>query len=255
MWSQYLQLIFFRAHTSLTAEAAKTYLSFLWWIIDPVISLCVYYFVFSVILERGVGDYVSFLLVGLVVWQWFSTSISNSTNSIENAGSLISQIRFPKAILPMTVVLVNTYKFSLILLVLLGYLLARGYTPSIEYVALVPIFSVLLVTIFATSIVVACIVPLVPDLQFIVVNLVRATMFLSAIFFPIAAIPMPYRDYLMLNPMVSIIESARVVLLENSWPNWDLLIYPSLLSVVLLVFAIWLSRKMDQRFARILAQR
>jgi lipopolysaccharide transport system permease protein len=255
MRAHYLQLIFYRARAALTAEATKTYLSFAWWILDPVISVCVYYVVFAVILGRGVGDYVTFLLVGLLIYQWFSTSISNSTNSIENAAELVLQVRFPKAILPLTVVVVNTYKFSLVFLVLLGYLSLRGYQPSIEYLALVPIFLVLFLTMAAGAIVVACIVPLVPDFQYIVSNLLRAVMFLSAIFYPISTIPDRYQPYFLMNPLVPLIESTRGVIIEHRWPDWIMLLYPAGMALFLLALAIWLSSRLDPRFARILAQR
>ncbi|HPQ27545.1 MAG TPA: hypothetical protein PLQ82_03640 [Desulfobacteraceae bacterium] len=72
---RYIELVFFKAYANLRSEAARTYLSFLWWIIDPVLFMSVYYVVFAVLLQRGTKGYIPNLSIGF--YRPLNLSISN----------------------------------------------------------------------------------------------------------------------------------------------------------------------------------
>ena len=90
------QVAYYKAKIHLQAEASKTYLSALWWAIEPIISMAIYYLVFKVIFQRGTDDFVPFLLIGLVSWQWFSNSVTHCANSINGNTTLVTLLNFPE---------------------------------------------------------------------------------------------------------------------------------------------------------------
>ena len=80
--SQYLSLVLYKTYAELRAESARTYIGFLWWIIEPIVDMATYYLVFAVLLRNRTEDFVPFLLIGLVSWKWFSVSVTMGADSI-----------------------------------------------------------------------------------------------------------------------------------------------------------------------------
>ncbi len=251
----YCDIVVFRAGTAMASEAAKTYLNFLWWIIDPMLTMAVFYLLFAVVLQRGTEDFVFFLIVGLVVWQWFGNTVGSAAPSIQQSASLISQVSFPKVLLPLTVILTNTYKFLFVSGILLIVLWLSGFPPSASYLALLPLVLLQLLLIYGASTAVASLVPLIPDIQHIVSNVLRAMMFLSGIFYPLSAVPPGLQQAFLLNPMLSIIEAYRQVLIHQAWPDFENLQYAIGVTLILAVLATLLTRSLDKRFARLVVQR
>jgi len=66
--SNFWTLVFYKATSNLQAESKKTYLSFMWWFFEPMLLMAIYYFVFGIVLNVQTDDFVSYLLVGLIVW-------------------------------------------------------------------------------------------------------------------------------------------------------------------------------------------
>ena len=239
----------------MAAEVAKTYLNFLWWIIDPLITMIVFYVVFALVLERGTEDYPVFLIVGLVVWQWFANTVTSSAGSIYQAASLIGQVKFNKVMLPLTVIAVNTFKFLFVFLILMLILWVAGYGPSAAYLALPFLMLLQLLLIFGASTLLAALMPVVPDLQYVIGNVLRAMMFLSAIFYPVSAIPEAYQGVFQVNPMVPIIDGYRRVLMLGEWPDVLSLTYAGIGAALLAVGATVVVRALDPHFLRLVAQK
>ena len=248
-------IVVFRARAAMLSETSKTYLNFLWWIIDPVFTMAVFYVVFAIVLQRGTEHYPVFLMTGLVVWQWFGNTVSSSVPSVHQAESLINQVRFPKVLLPLTVVLTNTYKFAFVMSILMVFLWISGFPPTLPYMALPLLMLVQLSLIYGASTLVASLTPLLPDLQYVIGNLLRAMMFLSGIFYPISAIPEQYQALFLINPMATIIDAYRDVLMYGHWPSISDLAYAVAISIAVAIGASLFVTAMDSRFARLIAQR
>jgi lipopolysaccharide transport system permease protein len=100
----YLQLIQIKVAGNLKAESSRDYLGYLWWLIEPVLKMLAYYFVFGMLLSRGTEDYVAFLMTGLIPWLWFAQTVSRSSTSIVSGKALMMQVYIPKIILPTIVI-------------------------------------------------------------------------------------------------------------------------------------------------------
>jgi lipopolysaccharide transport system permease protein len=217
----YLELILFKTYADLRAEAARTYINFLWWIIEPTLYMIVFYIVFGLLFERGEGDFVPFLLCGLTVWKWFDSTLrSGSVAIIANKG-LMQQVYLPKIVFPSITIVTNTFKFIFILMILLLFLWCYGSGISPFYLALPIVFGIQLLLISACTYLAAAVVPLLPDIKLLLDNGLTLMFFMSGIFFSGDTIPEHYQFYFYLNPMASLIESYRTVLLDNQWPDWQ----------------------------------
>lgn len=235
---RYAELLLYKAYADLRAESARTYIGFLWWFIDPIVNMALFYFVFSFLLDRGVEDYVPFLLVGMVVWKWFQSSVVAAANSIRANAGLISQVYIPKVFFPLVVVLETTVKFSIAFGLLLLFLGAYGLPMDVHCAALPLVLCCQLAFIVAIALLLASVVPFFPDLVVVIENILRVLFFLSGVFFPVDRLPESLRPWFALNPMWTTIESFRDVLMYQRWPSWGALLGVAAVSLVL-TWAAW----------------
>lgn len=244
----YLEILFFKTYADLRAEAAKTYLSFVWWILDPVLYMLVFYVVFGLLFQRGNGpEYIPFLLCGVTVWKWFDSTVRTGAVAIQTNVNLMSQVFIPKIIFPSISILNNTVKFLFVLVILLIFLQIYGVGISLAYLSIPILFIVQLLFISACTLLLAAFVPFMPDIMMFVSYALTLLLFLSGIFYSVDRIPEAYQNYFYINPMVSIIEAYRDVLLHAKWPNWQALSYIALFSCL----GVWLSWRIIARFERV----
>jgi lipopolysaccharide transport system permease protein len=232
---QYLEIIVFKAWADLQSERQRTYLGFLWWIFEPIMYMAVMWFVFNDLLKTRTESFALFLLIGLIIWQWFKSCVSHGAVAVLQANSLIQMVPLPPVVFPLVYILTDSFKFVFILAIFLVMLLLLGHAQSIHLLALPAVLFAELALICAVTIWLAAIIPFVPDLRFVTENLLLALMFLSGIFYDLSIIPPGLRDYFYLNPAAFIIREARVVLLDGQWPDFAGL---ALLSLICLLVAV-----------------
>lgn len=247
----WLELILFSTYAELRAERARSYLGFLWWIIEPAMNMATYYLVFAVVLKTSQRDYVPFLLVGLTLWQWFKSGVSHGGQSIWQQIALIRQVKLPLQIFPSVQILADTVKFAFILALLLVILWASGYKPNVTYLALIPVLLVELIFTMAAAYLVAAVMPFVPDLRFVIEQVLQVVMFLSGVVFSLDSTPPGLRRWFMLNPIVELIDAGRDILMYARWPDWIALGRVALISLVFFALGAYLIQRFTPRYVKL----
>jgi lipopolysaccharide transport system permease protein len=251
MYRRYLELVLYKTYADLRAERERTYLGFLWWVFEPLMFMTVFVIVFDRIMHRGGEGFVPFLLVGLVTWQWLRGCVAHGGGSIIGNVQLMRQVYLPKVLFPIIVILTDTVKFGVILFLLCVLLWLFGYRFGITVIALPIVILTELLLICGVTFLVAAVVPLVPDLRFVVDNLLLAVFFLSGIFFRGDRLPEGLRQYFYLNPMANLIQDYRNILLHNQWPDWQALLVVGFFSVALIAIALVLLARLDYLYPKI----
>lgn len=243
-WINWFDIVWLRASAELHRDVTRTYLGILWWVIEPLLYMSAFYLIFASGIRKGEGNegFVGFLLAGLVVWKWFSTTVIQGAGSLLANRGLIQQVYLPKFLLPLIPVASNTLKFLLVLVLLLGYVWIFQRAPGWDWFALIPVLLAVLVLITGCTLLSAALVPFAEDLRMLINNGMLLVMFLSGVFFNVADFSEGVRGWFYLNPLVGLLEAVRAVLLYPGLPNWWHVIYAALigggfcfLGVVLLV--------------------
>jgi len=247
----YIELVLFSTYAELRAERARSYLGLIWWILEPAMNMAVLYFVFAVILKSTQPDYVAFLLVGLTLWQWFKSCVSHGGYSIWQQLPLIRQVKLPAQVFPSVQILADTVKFACILALLMVILWSTGHAPNAAYLALLPVLLIELLFAAAGAYFVAAIVPLLPDLRFVIEQVLQVMMFLSGVVFSLDVVPESLRRWFMLNPMVVLIDAGRNILLYGRWPDWFALGRVALISLALYAFGAYLVARLQARYVKL----
>ncbi len=197
-----------------------TLMGVVWAVAAPVLFLMTFYFLFTFVMPLAIPNYASHVFVGLVAWTWFQSTVSESVGCIVGNQSLISQPRFPVAALPVASAMSNLLTLCLTLPVLLLVLLAEGSQAGLSLVTLPVILLCQLVVILAIAFLVAALNVRFRDLGYIVPILLQLFMFATPIFYDYAAVPDRARAVLALNPLVTLVQSYREVLILGGWPDW-----------------------------------
>ena len=245
----FYDLLLFKTKANIASENSKYYLSYVWWVIEPVFTMVALYIVFNNFLSRGIPNYATFLLIGVTIWNWFNNCISHSIDSIVNNQSLMNQINIPKIFFPLESILWVSFKSLIVFLLLIIFIVI--YSSSISWYWLY--LPVLLLIQFAftigISILSAALIPFFQDLSMIINTGMRLLFFASGIFFDIDKVASEkYQTILYLNPMAGLIQNYRKILIYNHNPDWHYLIFLSLACLVLLFFSVYFTMKNDHQY-------
>ncbi|PIP80713.1 MAG: hypothetical protein COW84_03740 [Gammaproteobacteria bacterium CG22_combo_CG10-13_8_21_14_all_40_8] len=245
--------VLYKVSTSLRSEASTYYLSYLWWIVEPILIMLMFYFVFVVLLRGRSENYNVFLLTGIVPMQWFQKSVSGSMTSITQNKGLILQVYIDKRVFPTITVLVDSFKQQFSFLALFALLFLNGHYVSILWLQLFALFITQMVWIFSIAFLVAAVVPLLPDLKFLVSIGLQGMFFVSGVFFSYTEIPVEYQQIFLLNPMAFLLKSYRDILIEGISVDWHHLGALFLISLILLFIGSSLIKKLDHQYPRMLS--
>ncbi|MFP4307070.1 MAG: ABC transporter permease [Desulfococcaceae bacterium] len=201
-----------------------------WSLIQPLVMLSIYTFVFSTIFKSRWGvesqegrlDFALALFMGLITFGLFSEVANAAPSVILNQVNYVKKVVFPLEILPVVTFLgaLVTALFSLSVL-LVGALAIRGgfsWTLILLPVAWFPMFCLSLGAGFFLSSLGVFIRDIAPTVQLVTTML----FFLSPIFYPLSAVPEPYRSIVRFNPIAICVENARRVVLWGMTPDWFL---------------------------------
>lgn len=200
-----------------------------WSFFNPVFMLAVYTFVFSMVFKSkwggAAGDesktqFALVLFVGLIVQGFFAEVLSRAPTLILNNVNYVKKVVFPLEILPVVSIGAALFHSMVSLVVLFSaFFLFNGYlhwTVLFLPVVLIPI----VVAALGFSWWLASIGVFIRDVGQTIGIILTVLMFLSPVFYPIAAVPEKYRYWIMLNPLTFIIEQARAVLVWGNMPDW-----------------------------------
>jgi len=138
-------LLLYLVKSGLKAEHRNSYLGYFWWLLDPLLNIAVYYFLVVIILQRGGENYAVFLVIGLIVWRWISSTINTSANSVLRYSSIINQVYLPKFIFPLSFTITQFINFLFGTVVIALFLLIYQIIPGWHIVYL-PFIMIVTIT-------------------------------------------------------------------------------------------------------------
>jgi len=249
-----IELIWVKASLNLRSEASVNYLSYAWWIIEPLLHMVVYYVVFALLLARGGENFVAFLLTGLIPWLWFSKSINHAQNSIVAGKQLMNQLYVSKIFFPLTHLTQDAVKQCVVFILLLLFIVVYGIAPAVTWFWIIPVICLQLLLTVGCALLAALLVPFVRDMTFVIPTGLQFMMFCSGIFFNPMDISPHLHDWFFLNPMAVLLQDYRDILINNKLPDIQQNIYVLLISFVLIGLCLFLYKKLDHVLPRVVLE-
>jgi ABC-type polysaccharide/polyol phosphate export permease len=262
LW-QYRELIRNLVERDLKVRYKNSVLGIAWSWLNPLLMMLVLTVVFTVMAGNSRQPaYHVFVLIGILAWNFFSASVVGATGSIVNNAHLIKKVYFPRAALPVSIVLSNMINFVIALPVFFGLAWLSGLPLSgrIELTIWLPV--VLLVQVVFTvgiGFVLSTLNVFYRDTQIIMEVVMLAWFFLTPIIYPIETVPETAtllgatldlrRLVFILNPMASIIASYRDVLYFGRFIGPDFFARTVVTAIAVLVIGYAVFARFARRFA------
>ena len=219
--SQYFRLMDTMARMALRADAARFFLGYIWWLLEPLMWVLVLYVVFEKILVSQTHNFLIFLVIGQFLFGWFSKSVVSASSSIINGKGLVGRVNIPKTLFPMAVIQEGLYRQVAVFAMLFGFLIINGYKVTALWWCLVPVILVNYVLIIACSLIGACLVCMARDFVQIIALGMMFLMFMSGIFWDVHEFSQPDKInwLLVLNPLAFVIDAYRQILMFDTLPD------------------------------------
>ena len=211
-------LIWAIASSDLRARNMDTALGSIWYLMNPLLQAAIYLLVFGIFLgaRRGVDNYVAFLTVGILIFNYTGKSLQNGANTIILNRQLVQSISFPRPVLPLASVVSETVAMLPALGTMALVLVATG--EQLHATALLVLPALLLQAAFnaGLALFVARLTFHIRDVQQLLPYVTRMWLYVSGIFYTVEVIPEGWpRQVFRLNPLQSIITLNRSLLLEG----------------------------------------
>lgn len=216
-------LLLYLVKSGLKAEHRNSYLGYFWWLLDPLLNVVVYYFLVVVVLGRGGENFAVYLVIGLVVWRWITTTVNTSAKAITKYSSIINQVYLPKSIFPLATASTQLFNFTFGLIVIAIFLTAFGVIPGWEVILLPVLILIQILFLLAISLVVSYSCVFIRDIDNILSHILRVFFYASPIIWEAREVPEQYEWILNIavnyNPVAILVTSYRDILMYQQLPQ------------------------------------
>lgn len=248
---RYKDLLYFMVIRGIKARYAQSVLGISWAIIQPLFTTLVFTIIFGNVAKVSSDGvpYIVFSFAAMVPWNYFSSTLTESANSLVANANMINKVYFPRLVLPLSAALSKLLDFIIGFAVLIGFLVYFRMMPSWEIVFLPVLLLILLMASLGLGMILSAMAVQFRDVKHAVSFLVQLLMYAAPVVYATSAIPEAYRFWYALNPMVGVIEGFRSIFLGTQAFPWQWIAPGAVLSVVLFVFGLFYFRRMERVFA------
>lgn len=252
-------LIFSLAKNDFKTKYAGSYLGIVWAFVQPIVTILVYWFVFSVGLKAGNASnypFVLYLISGIVPWFFFQDALNGGTNALIEYNYLVKKVVFKISILPMVKVISAMFVHFFFVVFALVISSCYGYTPTIHTIQLIYYsgctFILVLALVYATS----AIVVFFRDLTQIINIILQVGVWMTPIMWDLEMLN--GHPFLMkifkLNPMYYIVSGYRDSMLGRTWltAHWKWGIYFWCVTILIFLLGILIFKRLKPHFADVL---
>lgn len=237
---RYVQILRALVLRELQERYSGAWLGWLWVVLRPLAYLLVFTFVFGVVFktrwgldqEEGTAHFALVLFCGLAIYNFLADCIIGAPQVVLRRATLVKQVVFPLALLPLVAVGAEIPGLLVSLLIVLGVAPLLGIWPSPALLWLPLLLLALWLLVAGLVWFLAATGVYVRDLSQGVAPLMQLMLFLSPVFYPLEAVPEPFRDWMRLNPLTPFLETVRGVLLFGEPPGAGMLLGLGLISAL-----------------------
>ncbi len=210
--------------TDFKVRYQNSVLGYMWSLLKPLFLFAILYIVFTYIipLGKGVEHYPVYLLMGIVLWNFFVESTMIGAGSVVARGDLIRKIRIPRYLVVLSSSLSALINLGLSLIVVFVFALFNGVVPTLSWFLIIPLILELFVFAQGMSFLLAALFVKFRDITYIWEILLQAGFYATPIIYPLTSVPVRYQKWFFMNPMAQIIQDARhAVVTDTTITIWS----------------------------------
>ncbi len=250
---QYKELLYFFTWKDFKVRYKQTAIGVLWALFQPFITMVVFSIFFGKLAQMPSDGipYPIFVYTGLLFWQFFSSALSETSNSLVSNANIITKVYFPRLILPIAGVITKFVDFFIASIILVGMMIYYGYVPNLSGLYIIPLLLLItFMTAVGGGLFLASINVKYRDVRYALPFFIQMLLFVTPVIYP-ASIAGKYSWLLAINPMTGVIKAARASLFGNAPINWTLLAISGATCLIVLLVGFYFFKKTERYFADI----
>lgn len=251
----YRELIVSLTKKELKVKYRGSVLGFFWSLLNPILTMLVYTFVFSIVLRGGIKEFAIFLICALLPFNFLSNSVNYGASSIIANSNLVNKIYFPREIIPLSIIFSNLVNFFFELAALFIVLGIMGYKFYMFLYLLPVLIFIQFFLVVGMTLLVSALNVFFRDLQHLITIIMMVWFFGTPIIYPLSMVPERFQFIIKINPMTICSAYYRNIFYYVKYSEdagfpllWETL---SALGITLLIFFIgyFVFKKLEPRFA------
>lgn len=251
----YIPYIGYASVSEMKADVIRSYLSWLWWFLDPLCFMLVYMFIGGVVYNSSAEYFPLFIMIGITLWNMFSKSCTASVKLIRSNIKLIQQVYLPKPVLVMVKIQTNVYRTVCAFIIIIVMMIVYQLSPTIYTLNLIPILLVAYLITFAVSVWLMHFGVYVADFENMIGIVLRLVFYVSGIFYSIpdmlANRPELACLIMRVDPFAYLIHAARNALLYALPIDYSLLAYWAVIGFVVAALGVMMVYRHENGYAKV----
>ena len=242
------ELLFAMTEKELRARYKYTIFGFFWLVANPLLQMIIIYFVFSLFIKEPIPNYQYYLFIGLLVWNFFSLSLTKGTPCIVNERSLIKKAKFPRSVIPLSIIFSNLVHFSLALVLFIIPVLFLGTITLAKIPAIFFGLTLLLVFTVGFALFTSALNVRFRDINFFVQALLIIWFYATPIVYSISVVPYKFMWLWRLNPMTSVVQLMQYGFLGASPPGIGMVAANATITIIVCTLGVLVFQKEGENF-------
>jgi lipopolysaccharide transport system permease protein len=252
LW-RYRELFYILSWRDIKVRYKQTVIGALWSIIRPLLTMIVFTVIFSKVAKMPPGinaPYAIMVYAGMLPWIFFSTSLSEASNSLIGNANLITKVYFPRLIIPTATVITSFVDFIISFALMLGLYVWYDYYPD-WHILVLPVFLLFaFIASMGAGLFLTALNVKYRDFRYIVPFIVQFGLYISPVGFNSNMIPEKWRLLYAINPVVGVIDGFRWSLLRGEQQlHWDTMAVSFTSALIMMWLGMRQFRKMEKSFA------
>lgn len=252
---RFRELFYTFAWRDIKLRYKQTALGIAWVLFQPLIStviFTVFFGNFANIPSQGL-PYPVFVLLGLVFWGFFSTSLSHAANCFIDNEQLVKKVYFPREILPLSTLVTASIDFLISFIMLLCFLLYFQIVPNLFFIVIVLFSTVItMLTSAGLGLLLSSINIKYRDVRYILPFFLQLLIFITPVIYPVTIVRPSFQYILALNPMTGVIDSLRSSLSDGTIAHPDMLAISFFSALIIFFAGVFYFRSTERFFADVL---
>lgn len=255
---QYRDLLMLFVKRDVVTVYKQTILGPLWYLIQPLFTAIIFTVIFNNVAGIETGAIPSFLfnLSGIIVWNYFSNCLTETSDTFKKNASIFGKVYFPRVIMPMAIVITNLIKLAIQLLIFVAFYafyLTKGMQNTLSWTIVLYPFLVILMGLLGLGLgmIISSMVTKYRDLTFLVTFGVQLLMYISAVMYPMSLMKekLPQLGWIIeYNPLAYIVETSRYILLNEGTISISGLIYTVSVTVIIFLIGLIVFNRTEKSF-------
>ncbi|MGM7672178.1 ABC transporter permease [Microbacterium sp. A93] len=253
---RYLHSLWLLSARDLKVRYSTSFLGYLWSVLDPLVMSAIYWFVFTQVFKRDVGEdpYIIFLITALLPWVWFNSSVLDFTKAFKRDSRLVRSTNIPRTIWVNRIVLSKGMEFLFSLPVLALFVIGNALIETdpdkvvhigwgILWFPVAMLLQVILLV--GLGMLVAPLCALYTDLERTTGLILRALFYATPIIYSVSNLPGPFETIGSFNPLAGIFTLYRMAFFPDLW-NLSTVLISVVMTLVIFVLGSWVFRVLER---------